>query len=75
MILHRLTKVNLLTSHSNKAQSYKTFFLVNFVVKGCLDYGENRSKLVHFKEQKLCFESLKTPSLEQFSPLCKQALS
>jgi hypothetical protein len=32
-------------------------------LKGCLHYGENRSKLVHFKEQKI--EFFKTPSLER----------
>jgi hypothetical protein len=29
-----------------------------------LHYGDNRSKLVHFKEQKLFFSFLNSPSLE-----------
>jgi hypothetical protein len=36
-----------------------------------LSYGENHSKLVHFKEQKRIFCIKKNPNLEQFSPLHK----
>ncbi len=33
-----------------------------------LHYGVNRSKLVHFKEQKISFAFVNSPSLERLSP-------
>jgi hypothetical protein len=44
-------------------------------LKARLHCSENRSKLVHFKEQKKCFALLKHPSLERFSPKCRDRFS
>jgi hypothetical protein len=35
------------------------------LVRGVYTMAKNRSKLVHFKEQKIFFEFSKTPSLER----------
>jgi hypothetical protein len=43
-------------------------------VKARLYYGENRSKLVGFKEKKKCFAFLKAPSLDPFLQKCKHHL-
>ncbi len=40
-----------------------------------LHCGKNRAKLVHFKEQKKYFVTLKHSNLARFSPHCKWALN
>ncbi len=37
-------------------------------LKACLHCGDNRSKLVRFKERKIFFSLLSGPILERFSP-------
>jgi hypothetical protein len=41
------------------------------LLKAGLHYGDYRSKLLHFEEQKIFFAFLYSPSLEQLSPQCK----
>ncbi len=49
--------------------------IIDIAVKAHLHYGQNRAKLVHFKEQKIYFASLKPANLAQSLSYCKHGLS